>query len=72
MINEELIKRLGNQEEVYFENSFEEIVFKANPKEGYLAKQKKGKPYKIEIGNGVLTEAFLEGKIISKEEYENY
>lgn len=72
MKHEELMKRLENQEEVFFENSFDEIAFKANPKEGYQAKQKNGKPYKIEIGSGVLTEAILEGKLISKEEYEKY
>lgn len=69
---EELAMRLENQEEVFFENSFEEIAFKANPKEGYQAKQKNGKPYKIEVGSKILTEALLEGKLISKEEYENY
>jgi hypothetical protein len=66
------MKRLENQEEVFFENSFDEIAFKANPKEAYKAKQKNGKPYKIEIGNAVLTEAILEGKLISKAEYEKY
>lgn len=72
MKHEELMKRLENQEEVFFENSFEEIAFKANPKEGYQARQKNGKPYKIEVGSKILTEALLEGKLISEEEYENY
>lgn len=72
MVNEELINRLANKEEVYFENSFEEVVFRANPKQGYEAKRKKGKPYKIEIGNSILADAFLEGKIITQEEFEKY
>lgn len=72
MINEQLLNRLENQEEVYFENSSEEIVFRANPKQGYEAKRKNGKPYKVEIGNRILTDAFLEGKIITKKQFENY
>lgn len=69
---EELAKRLENQEEVYFENSFDELVFRANPKQGYQAKRKNAKPFKVEIGNKLLTEALLEGKIITKEEFANY
>lgn len=72
MVNDKLLNSLANQEEVYFQNSSEEIVFRANPKQGYEAKRKNGKPYKVEIGNELLTEAFLEGKIITKKEFDNY
>lgn len=72
MINEELINRLASQEEVYFENSFEEVAFRANPKQGYEAKRKNGKPFKVEIGNKILTDAFLESKLITKKQFENY
>lgn len=67
----EFIKSLSESNEFFFENSFEEIVFKWNG-ENYIAKQKQGKPYKLEGGENVLMEAILEGKQISKEEYENY
>lgn len=72
MKHEELIKMFENQEEVYFENSYSEIVFHGSPKNGFEAKSKNGKPYKVEIGNGQLTEAILEGNLITKEQYENY
>lgn len=72
MINEELMKRFENQEEVYFENQNEELVFRANPKQGYQAKRKGGEPYYVQIGNKALAEAISEGKLISKAEFENY
>ncbi len=72
MRNSELIRRLSKKEVVYFKNSFDEVVFKADPLEGYLAKRKNGKVYKIEIGAKLLTEAFLEGCIITKEDFESY
>lgn len=72
MAYEELMNRMENQEEVYFENSFEEVAFRANPKQGYEAKRKNGKPYKVEIGNELLTDAFLEGKILTKDEFDSY
>ena len=72
MINDKLLNSLANQEEVYFENSSEEVVFRANPKQGYEAKRKNGKPYKVEIGNELLTDAFLEGKVITKKEFDSY
>lgn len=72
MLTNELINRLSNKEVVYFKNSFDEVVFKATPLEGYLAKRKNGNIYQIEVGAKLLTEAFLEGCIITKEEFENY
>jgi hypothetical protein len=67
----EFINRLSESNEFFFENSFEEVAFKWNGK-NYIAKQKKGKPYEIKGGETVLLEAILEGKEISKQEYESY
>ena len=67
-----LLEKIANNQEVYFENSFEEFAFRSIPQGGYEAKRKGGQPYEVKIGLRPLTEAFLEGKILSKEEYENY
>jgi hypothetical protein len=72
MRNENLISEIASGKEVFFENTFEEFVFRSIPEGGYEAKRKGGKPYEVNIGLKPLTEAFIEGKIISKEEYENY
>jgi hypothetical protein len=72
MRNENLISEIASGKEVFFENSFEEFAFRSIPEGGYEAKRKSGQPYEVKIGLRPLTEAFLEGKIISKEEYENY
>jgi len=66
------MKRFENQEEVYFENQSEELVFRSNPKQGFQAKRKGGQPFNVEIGNSALTEAISEGKLISMQEFENY
>lgn len=72
MINEELFKRLENLEEVCFENQNEEMVFIYIPNIGYQAKRKGGEPFQVQIGNKALADAFSEGKIISKEQFEKY
>jgi len=56
----------------FFENTFEEFVFRSIPEGGYEAKRKVVNLYEVNIGLKPLTVAFIEGKIISKEEYENY
>ena len=72
MSYEELIEKLDKNEEVYFKNTFEDVVFVSNPKEGYFVKQRNGSFYKIEIGSKILTEGLLEGNIITKDEFENF
>jgi len=67
-----LLEKIANNQEVYFENSFEEFAFRSIPQGGYESKRKGGQPYEVKIGLRPLTEAFLEGKILSEEEYENY
>lgn len=72
MKHTELLNLLASGNEVYFLNSFEGVAFKSIPDGGYEAKLKGGKPYSIEIGAEPLTQAFLEGNVISKEQYEKY
>lgn len=72
MRNENLLSEIANGKEVFFENTFEEVAFKNVPEGGYEAKEKGAKPYKVEGTPNKLVEAILEGKMISKEEYENY
>ena len=72
MKHTEFLNLLSSGNEVYFINSFDEIAFKSIPNGGYEAKQKNGKPYTIEIGSEPLTQAFLEGNVITKSEYEKY
>jgi hypothetical protein len=72
MRNENLLSEIANGKEVFFENTFEEVAFKNVPEGGYEAKEKGAKPYKVQGAPNKLVEAILEGKMISKEEYENY
>jgi hypothetical protein len=72
MKHTELLNLLASNNEVYFLNSFDGVAFKSIPDGGYEAKLKNGKPYAIEIGAEPLTQAFLEGNVITKEQYEKY
>ena len=72
MSNEKLISKFENQEEVHFINESEEMVFRANPKQGFQAKKKGGKPFNVKIGNEYLTDAISEGKLITEKEFINY
>jgi hypothetical protein len=72
MSHDKLMSEITSEKEVFFENSFEEYAFRSIPHGGYEAKRKGGQSYEVKIGLRPLTEAFLEGKMITKEEYENY
>ena len=73
MSYEKLMSILASGKEVFFENTFEEFVFRSIPDNlGYEAKKKGGAPYFLTNTPNKLVDAFLEGKIITKEEYENY
>tara|TARA_R110000868_G_C10531392_1_gene734063 strand:+ start:278 stop:496 length:219 start_codon:yes stop_codon:yes gene_type:complete len=72
MRNENLLTEISNGKEVFFENSFEEIAFRNIPEGGYEGKEKGATPYKVEGAPNKLVEAILEGKMISKEEYQKY
>lgn len=72
MRNENLLNQIVNGEEVYFENSFEETAFRNLPGGGYEAKQKGNAPYKVQGKPNKLVDAWLEGKMLTKAEYEKY
>jgi hypothetical protein len=70
--HDKLLNKIASGKEVFFENTFEEFVFRSIPKGGYEAKQKGKAPYLLTNTPNKLVDAILEGKIITKEEYENY
>ena len=70
--HDKLLNKIASGKEVFFENTFEEFVFRSIPKGGYEAKQKGKAPYFLTNTPNKLVDAILEGKIITKEEYENY
>jgi hypothetical protein len=72
MRNENLLEEIVNGKQVYFENSFEETAFRNLLKGGYEAKQKGQKPYLVVGKPNKLVDAWLEGKMLSKAEYEKY
>jgi hypothetical protein len=70
--HDKLLNKIASGKEVFFENTFEEFVFRSIPKGGYEAKQKGETPYLLTNTPNKLVDAILEGKIITKKEYENY
>lgn len=66
---------LAKNKIVYVYDSFEEAVFKFTElgKENFCSVKFKGvKPYKVGCTTNLAMEAYLGGKIISKEKYEKY
>ena len=72
MITDELLEKLENNEEVYFENQFAEIVYRCLPDQEVEGKRRGEKPYFIQIGNTDLADAISERRMITKEEFENF
>jgi hypothetical protein len=72
MRDENLLDEIATGKEVFFENPFEEVAFRSIPDGGYEAKPKGQRPYLLTNTPNKLVDAFLEGKIITKKEYENY
>ena len=72
MRDENLLEEIATGKEVFFENTFEEVAFRSIPDGGYEAKQKGGTPYLLNNIPNKLVDCFLEGRLITKEEYENY
>jgi hypothetical protein len=70
--HDKLLNKIASGKEVFFENTFEEFVFRSIPKGGYEAKQKGETHYLLTNAPNKLVDAILEGKIITKKEYENY
>jgi hypothetical protein len=70
--HDKLLSKIASGKEVFFENTFEEFVFRSIPKGGYEAKQKGKTPFLLTNTPNKLVDAILEGKIITKKEYENY
>ena len=70
--HDKLLNKIASGKEVFFENTFEEFVFRSMPQGGYEAKQKGGNPYLLTNTPNKLVDAIIEGKIITKKEYENY
>ena len=72
MRNENLLEEIASGKEVYFENTFEEVAFRNILEGGYEARNKGGFTYKLLSKPNKLVDAWLEGKMLTKEEYENY
>jgi hypothetical protein len=72
MRNENLLEEIASGKEVYFENTFEEVAFRNIIEGGYEARNKGGFTYKLLNVPNKLVDACLEGKMLTKEEYENY
>jgi hypothetical protein len=72
MRDENLLEEIATGKEVFFENTFEEVAFRSIPDGGYEAKPKGQSPYLLTNTPNKLVDAFLEGRLITKEEYENY
>ncbi len=72
MRDENLLEEIATGKEVFFENTFEEVAFRSIPDGGYEAKQKGGIPYLLKNIPNKLVDCFLDGRLITKEEYENY
>jgi len=71
--HDKLLNKIASGKEVFFENAFEEVAFRSIPDGGYEAKQKGGIPYLLKNTPNKLVDCFTgEGKIITKQAYENY
>lgn len=60
------------KETIYLENVFDEVVFKCEPGGVREQKRKGENPTKVKDGSKLFTEALIEPKEITKEEYLNY
>ena len=72
MRDENLLEKIATGKEVFFENTFEKVAFRSIPDGGYEATPKGQSPYLLTNTPNKLVDAFLEGRLITKEEYENY
>ena len=70
--NDKLLNKIASGKEVFFENAFEEVAFRSIPDGGYEAKPKGQSPYLLTNTPNKLVDAFIEGRLINKKEYENY
>ena len=67
-----------SRETVYFKNTYEEAVLKSVPvikhvpEEGYFAKFKGGKEYKISHDTDMVAEAIMECNEITEADYKNW
>ena len=55
--HDKLLNKIASGKEVFFENTFEEFVFRSIPKGGYEAKQKGKAPYLLKFCQSVLFNA---------------
>ena len=71
MERQAFLEKFASQE-VYLINSFDEVVFKSSPNGTTEQKRAGGKANPVIEGSKLFTEALLEGKEITKEEYLKY
>jgi len=69
---EEILK-IEREQGVYMRSGYEDFVIRSDPKTlEWFAKPKGGREYKIDSRTNLVTGITLEGKVISKEEYNEY
>lgn len=64
--------KLASGETIYFVNTFEQIVIRSEPNNKYFAKAKGGEEYPVASNTELVTEAILEHKEITKEEFDKW
>lgn len=75
MSYENIIKKLGEGETTFFENSFEEIALKGVPEKSgvdFTAKPSHKPMYPIPADSPVVADGLLEGKEITEKAFINY
>lgn len=70
-MNENLLNKIG-KETVYMGNTMEEAVLKSEPQGPYFAKFPGGKEFKVEPKTDIVAGALLEGREITRSEYDSF
>ena len=72
MNESEFWAKIDNNEAVYFENQFAEMVYRILPNQDAEGKGKGEEPYFIQTGNSNLADAISEKNLITKEQFDNF
>lgn len=72
MDNYEVFSKKLTEQPVYFEYPFEEAVLRSIPNAGIFIKFKGKAEFKSKEGSEVVTDAILEHKEITKQQYDNF
>ena len=67
----EMINKMEVQD-VYFINDFEGVAYRSTPKGDFYGKTINGKEFKADYSSPIFNDALVEGKEISKEDYNKF